>query len=271
MPSVLRSKGYKHGVENYVVPVNDINIQPGFNPRGIAYEDLQVDDLKAYIKVNGARVLPPLRVRMLDGQITLIAGHRRHKATSELIAEGEEIAGLSCEVYTVSSDAEAIALAMAENRGEPVSQLCQAKAFQRLVNYNWTVANIASKTGCSTVYVYNTLKLLELGDAETSPALQALSSGQITATDALQIAHETGKGEGSQEEITTKVVAKRAGKRANSAVARALPTKEEKVSFRLELQVKELLDDKGILPVLTIMVKYSSKEEIMDHLAAMEE
>lgn len=271
MPSILRTKGYKHGVDSYVVPVNELHVQPNFNPRGIAYEDLEVADLVEFIRNNGVRVLPPLRVRMLDGKITIIAGHRRHKAVTRLIAEGIEIAGLACEMYTNVSDAEALAFGISENMGEAISPLCQGKAFKRLLDFNWSVADVSSKTGCSTAHVYNMLKLLELGDSVGSPAMVALEQGEITATDALQIAREAGKGTDSQEAITERVKAKKRQKREARATVKALPTKEEKISFRLELQVKELLDDKGILPVLTVLVKYSSKEEIMDYLAAMEE
>lgn len=264
------------GLEMWVVKPADIHIIPGFNPRGIEYEDLVVSDLVDFIRENGVRGLPPVRVKLVEGKIYLIVGHRRHKAVSQLIAEGMDIAGLSCIVEsgkTLESAADELAYALSENNGVPLEPFQEAKAFARLLAFNWDQQQIARKIGRTPAHVSNRLKLLEA----TPETRQAVTSGDISTTDIVDIvrtAEKTGK---SQSEVVQQVVTRKRNRRvaiqADNEAKKTTPTGQlptDKLPMRKRVDLKAMLDDHGVRAVVNYLAEYTTKEEILDILGELE-
>ena len=190
MPSAIKSMdGVHHGFDQWNIEPEKIHIRPGFNPRGIPYEELYVDDLKDFIRANGVRPLPALRVCLRNGRIELVMGHRRLKAIRELIAEGEPIKTVACQQETILADDKLLALAISENQGLALTPLQEAEAYKRLVNFNWTVEEIARSIGKSAGHIYDRLRLTE-AEMEVK---QAIQDGTVTVTDAVAVIKEASK------------------------------------------------------------------------------
>ena len=214
MPSAIKSMdGVHHGFDQWNIEPEKIHIRPGFNPRGIPYEELYVDDLKDFIRANGVRPLPALRVCLRTGRIELVMGHRRLKAIRELIAEGEPIKTVACQQETILADDKLLALAISENQGLALTPIQEAEAYKRLLNYNWTVEEIARNIGKSAGHIYDRLRLTE---AEIE-IRQAIQDGSVTLTDAVAVIKEASKTGGDQKIILKKRQATKVDKRVKSA------------------------------------------------------
>ena len=217
MPSKIKTlPGVSHGPDLWMVEPDKIYVKPGFNPRQV----IEVEDLKEYIKINGVRPLPPLRVCLRNGQIELITGHRRLKAVKELIEEGIQIKSLPCQLETTIAEDDLLAISIAENQGQPLTPLDQAYAYKRLIDFNWTVEEVARKIGKSQGHIYDRLKLTE-AEIEIRDSIQ---DGSVTVTDAVSIIKEANKTGGDQKIIFKKRQATKVDKRTRAI--QSLPVEE---------------------------------------------
>ena len=131
------------------------------NPRRI-FEDEALKELAASIRSQG--VLSPLLVRPLNERsFEIVAGARRYRAAQ--MAESETIP-----VRIVNlTDAEALEAQLIENlQRRDVHPLEEAQGFRALLNLDepkYSIEQIAAKTGKSSVYCAQRLKLTELSPA----------------------------------------------------------------------------------------------------------
>jgi ParB/RepB/Spo0J family partition protein len=156
---------------------NIIVVEEGFNYRNfnLPQNKEHVQELKASIKVNG--VLNPLWVRF-DTETkmpVLVAGESRLRAVKELLAEGLEIKGVPC-IQKKGNAEEILVQSLQENTGKPPSKWEVGAAYQRLVNFGWTVEMIAERMGQTKRYVE---EALELKDAP-SHVKKLLSEAAVT-------------------------------------------------------------------------------------------
>jgi ParB/RepB/Spo0J family partition protein len=131
-------------VELTHLPLTQITIQDGFNPRGEVTDDSELHALAETIRTHGC--LLPVRVRRDGERFVLIAGERRYRAAA--------IAGLSEIPASVLPDgagaepAERLAEALIENDlRSDLDPLHRAQAYQALIDQGLTVRGIAERLG----------------------------------------------------------------------------------------------------------------------------
>jgi ParB/RepB/Spo0J family partition protein len=134
-------------VELARIPLEQITIQEGFNPRGEVADDEQLRALAETIKGHGC--LLPIRVRRDGKRFALIAGERRYRA-AKLAGLGEIPASILPET-AASEPAERLTEALIENelRSE-IDPVHRALAYQALLEQGLTIRGIAERLGGTT-------------------------------------------------------------------------------------------------------------------------
>ena len=153
-------------------------IDAGYNVRKFDSANDEVDaEFKAQIRARG--VEQPLTIRLVNDEPVIVAGHRRHAAVMELIAEGVSIETVPCmPERRYMTDAERTLHLVTSNSGKPLTALEKGEVFKRLIGHGWDEAKIATEAGLSTKQVQNILIL-----AGASVQVQEMvSSGEVSAT-----------------------------------------------------------------------------------------
>lgn len=125
-----------------------LKIDAGYNVRDLEALDERDDlnELKESIRTNGVRV--PLEVRLIDEDVFVVSGHRRHKAVMELIAEGEEIKAVPVMPEPKhTSEVDRILNLVVSNSGKPLKPLEIAEVVRRLIAFGWEKQQIAKRLG----------------------------------------------------------------------------------------------------------------------------
>lgn len=150
------------------IPVEELQPNP-LQPRGVVTPESLVDLIDS-IREHG--ILEPLVVASTPAGYQIIAGERRWRAARHV--------GLTHvpAVVKETTPRGMLELALVENvQRVDLNALDRAKGFERLAfEFGLTNADIAQRTGKSTSYVSNTLRLLKLPDA----LKDGLLSGLIT-------------------------------------------------------------------------------------------
>lgn len=152
------------------VPLDSIVPSP-LQPRREFRED-QLNELMESIREHG--VISPLVVRNVNGQLELIAGERRWRAS--------RLAGLNVVPVIVreASDRDVLEMALIENlQREDLNPIEEAEAYQRLSkDFHLTQEVIAKRVGKNRATVANTIRLLELSPKVSTLVAQGrLSTG----------------------------------------------------------------------------------------------
>ena len=133
----------------------DAIVPSPLQPRREFRED-QLNELMESIREHG--IISPLVVRDVHGQLELIAGERRWRAS--------RLAGLTVVPVIVreASDRDVLEMALIENlQREDLNPMEEAEAYQRLSkDFNLTQEEIARRVGKNRATVANTIRLLEL-------------------------------------------------------------------------------------------------------------
>ena len=167
-----------------------LKVQPGFNVRDLDTPAAReaMESLKAQIR--GVGVRDPLEVRLIEEDLFIVSGHRRHRAVMELIAEGEEILTVPAIAEPKNmTDAERAAGLYTMNSGEPLTALEIAEVVRRLLAYGWDRHNVAHRLGfksAQTVSNYEEMIVLP----ETMR--RAVREGEVSATNARAIVRQEG-------------------------------------------------------------------------------
>jgi len=210
----------------YRVDPTKIKVVEGWNPR-VSFDAAKLDELKESIKENG--VLVPIRVKMNnEGEMTLIDGERRLRATLLAIAEGAQIVSIPAIIERKTmNEIDSLVLAMTANTGEPLTMMEEAAAIKKLQNYGLKPEDIAKKLGKSIPTVYNRISLLD-----ASPELiEEMEKGEVSFTDVKKIVKDS-DGLASQSEKLKEVKEKKAKRKAEGAKK---PGKKEFVNLVQEL------------------------------------
>jgi ParB/RepB/Spo0J family partition protein len=193
-----------------------ITVDPTWNYR----EDFShVEDLKKSIIENG--VLMPIRLRKNgDGELVVIDGECRLRATLKAIEEGHEIFSIPAFISRKGiSDTEAYLQSLNSNSGKPPTPFEEAKAFLRLVNWGISVKEIATKIGKSEVHIRNRMKLADA----TPDTKKAVQNKEITTTEAVNVV-KAGQGDtAKQKEALDKAKKKQAKKKEDKAAKKKPP------------------------------------------------
>lgn len=203
-----------------LVDPREVDVVEGFNPR-TEFGDL--DELAASIAENG--VLNPISVQVIEGRAKLVDGERRLRATLLAISKGAAIAFIpAIAVDTKLNDVDKLSQALIRNTGKPLTEVEEAKAFQRLRSWGLEVADIAKKLGVAVSTVRNRLKLL----TAAPEVLAAVQSGEVSVNNALRIAQAGGNSvEGQRQALAQVREARASGEDLASVRARLERTAAE--------------------------------------------
>jgi ParB family chromosome partitioning protein len=241
----------------YRVDPTAIKVLDGWNPR-VSFDAMKLEELKESIKENG--VLVPLRVKMNnDGEITLIDGERRLRATLLAISEGAEIVSVPAIVERKTmNEIDAMVLALTANQGEPLTMIEEAHAIKKLVNYGMKQADIAKKLGKTQTTISNRLSLLD-----ASPeVLEAMEEGEVSFTDVKKIVNDS-DGLDSQKEKLEKVKEKKAQRKASGSTK---PGKKEFVSITADmLEWLVELNNERTEPILQVEELIERARKLLDN------
>jgi len=134
-------------VELAQIPLDQIAVEEGFNPRGEVADDGDLSALAETIRTHGC--LLPVRVRRDGERFVLIAGERRYRAAT--LAGLTEIPASILPEGTQGEPAERLTEALIENElRTDLDPLHRAQAYQALLDQGLTVRGIAERLGGST-------------------------------------------------------------------------------------------------------------------------
>lgn len=141
----------------FFIPPEMIKVEDGFNVR---YDYGNIEELANSIIENGVKV--PLRGYKVRGkdEYILTDGHRRFKAIQHAAELGHSGIKVPFIIDGVSTNEEDRVLGMVVyNEGKRLTLLEESYVYERLINYGWSQATIAKKTGKSQTHVANCLLL----------------------------------------------------------------------------------------------------------------
>jgi ParB family chromosome partitioning protein len=215
----------------YRLAPNDIHVKDGWNVR--EFNDPEnsehIEMLAASISQVGIRT--PLRVYWQDGKAFVSDGHCRLAAVKLAMERGADIKNIP--VITEdrhSNDADHVLTMLVGNSGKSLTSIESARVLKRLVDFGWSVSEIAAKTDRSTSWVS---QLLEL-NAAPQPVLDMIAQHLVSASQASAVVRAQG-GEKATTTLTAAVErAKSTGKK--KATARDIGDAATGMTFKAEIR-----------------------------------
>lgn len=126
--------------KTFLVPLSEIYAEEGYNVREL--NQPHVEEFRdAFI---AGEYIPPLAVEVTERGVKVIDGHHRYYGALAATEAGCEIPRLECKDF-VGSEADKIAFMVTSSQGLALTPLERAAAYQRLLNQNWTIQEIAKK------------------------------------------------------------------------------------------------------------------------------
>jgi ParB family transcriptional regulator, chromosome partitioning protein len=240
----------------YVVPVDQLRLIPGFNVRVTETDDYRGDleSLKLSIREHGFYPNKPLAGYIgKDGEddvIYLTDGHRRLEAINEINAEAVDDADFTVDAVPVvlkpaeSSDADLTIALVQDNSGRPLTPYEMGVVVQRLQGMKdgegqplFSKADIARKLSITERYV-DDLNVLTAAPAKVR---NAVLSGEVSSTLAIQELRKNPKK--AEERITTAVSKAKASGKARATKKDIATVKMVKVPIRVSLATGDSIKD----------------------------
>lgn len=196
------------------MPIDRLRIIPGYNARP------KDEDYKAAVreyadsfKANGYDQTKPMAGFVIEENgehyIGLTDGHTRYEAIALANKEGAEIEIVPVTTHPRGTSMEDITVALVTaNSGRPLKPYGVAVVCKRLVGYGMDVSEIARRLSLTKPYVDALLGLL----ASPKALREMVSSGQVSATLAMETVKKVGTKEATKAITKGVAVAKKAGK-----------------------------------------------------------
>ena len=208
-----------------------------FNPRKNIGDNPEDEDLYNYVMSGG--YVPPLTgfVRELEtGEevFVLQAGHRRLWALKKAISNGLDIKNVQVIKLRQKNlnRFQAIANAMAENNGKPLTKTEKSAAIVTLRNGGWSFREIASNIGLSETKVRDLASL----DTLIPELKEEVDKGGLPESEARQIAKKSGGDVNKQETAFLNVEEeKETGKRTQTGRKKYEPVSAETEEARIDV------------------------------------
>lgn len=196
--------------EIIAVEVEILATEQGLNIR----EDMgDLNELAASIAANGVKIPLVVKADRQDGKVIIVDGHRRFKAI--LVANrslGAAIKRVPCMVEGKgTTPADRLASQFITNSGKPLTTLEEAKGIKQLIDWGWSMKEVATKLGKSDQWVSNRLALHNA----PKEVKDAVAKGEMTTSAGVQIARAD----------NPEQVAKEATKKATKEGEEAKPAK----------------------------------------------
>lgn len=150
------------GFSGYYLDPRKIKVEKGHNVRNFDLQENQdhVNALASSIAAVG--VQNPLVVRFQKGEVFLVDGECRLRATMQAIKDGAEIKTVPViQEPAHTSETDRIVELLTRNTGKQLNILERGEIFKRLKDFGWSDADIAKKTGITQAHVSNIMTLHE--------------------------------------------------------------------------------------------------------------
>lgn len=222
--------------------------EEGFNTRGAFCEDYyERPDIKDGIRsladaYKRGDYVPPIIVKVRDGNVFVREGHRRRRAILLAISEGADIRKIQVLEHK-GDEAEQTLLIATSNDGLPLTPLEKAVIYGRLANWGWSDQEIAERVGRTAEHVRQAKALLEL-PLELKQMIQA---NEVAATYASELFREhgeaavqmlkeakAGEGEEKPKKLTRKKVEKKSSPKIGKKVVEAMHKSVSSLTKRLD-------------------------------------
>jgi len=195
----------------------------GLNPR-TDFGD--VEGLKKSIIENGFET--PLTAYAQGDQWVIIAGHRRHKATMEAIAEGHDIPLIPIQARRKPTAEEFLFQTLLSNDGKTMNLIEFGETYKRLLNFNYSITEIAERVGKT----YKHVSEMILVASSSKEVKELVEAKQISATMVAEIKTSIKDVEEAEEVIKEAVKAKpEAKKKVTKKDVQKVTNKVKKLVF----------------------------------------
>ena len=133
----------------------------------------------------------------------IISGHRRYNAIMLAISKGFPFARVPMISIDPKSEQEKTFDLLSDNSGKPLTMSESSEVIKRLINFNFTIAEISKKTGMNRNKINQLIEISKL-NPET---IREIDKGNVAATSVLDVVKEKGIDAG-QELVKKSVGAK---------------------------------------------------------------
>lgn len=166
--STYAKQGAELGIKvnkTFMVPMEHIFIEPGFNIRDIDPE--HVESIRQ--GYDAGQPVPAIIVKTTPEGFKVIDGHHRY-----LAAQLAGVARIECKEFA-GTDADIVALMVTSSQGKNLSPIERGRAYQRLIGMGYDTAEVAGLVKRSRADVDSHLLLMSAG----TTVLQAVADGVI--------------------------------------------------------------------------------------------
>ena len=261
MPSPIRKhEAYvQRGQDIFVIDPKQITVEEGWNPRTV-WNPEDHENMKNSIRLYG--VLEPLRVRYAEGTILLRSGERRWRAVMDLIAEGEDIAGVPVMMEGLWGEEDTLARAAIFNLHVDFTPLEEAHMVRRFMNFGHPIEAIARKLGRSVATIRNRMALLEASPEDQA----ALVAGEASVSAVVKTVKQASKRprkpqDESQESFTIQDAT------MDQPDASSVPLDRDTARQRLVLHT--LVAQRGVVWIIEELLAHVNESEVLDAIEAV--
>lgn len=209
----------------------------------------------------------PLMGKKVRGEdkFELVDGHRRFKAIQFLLAKGHDVPYVKLTPFTGNEEDRVLAMVTTGTGQKPLTELEQAEAIKRLINFHYKPEEIGRKIGKSVPHIYNMILLANA----TKKIKEIVERGEISGTTVVHIVRQTDN-EKEQYAMIQEAIqnAKESGKK--KATAKNVSKLVQKNPIQKLKELVAMLDVNGIkndktefVAELVASLKDSSVEELV--------
>lgn len=230
--------------DTYRLSPSDLHVKDGWNCRDLDSTEAQkeLEELAASIAEIGVK--QPLTVYWEDGKAFVTDGHRRRLASLMVLEKQPDLVVPVITESRYADEAERVFSQIIRNAGKPLTPLEQGMVFKRLVDLDWTDAEIARRAGVSRVHVAN---LKALVDAP-KPLVNMVRSGKVSSTLAIKtLKQHKGDGKAAVEELKQATKTAKAEGKARATAKHVQPKaakpQPQAPKITIDIDLKKLVAD----------------------------
>ncbi len=188
--------------KTFMVDVDKIFIEAGFNVRDLDYEHIE----QLRLGFESGQPIPAIVGRVTPHGFKIIDGHHRYEA-----AKLAGVTRLECKDFN-GTDADIVAMMIKSSQGKNLTAVERAKAYQRLSGFGLDSQEIADKVGRSRADVESHILLLSGGES----VISAVKNGEVGFSVAVNEIRKSGAAAGDKIQAAV-TGAKAAGKKKAAA------------------------------------------------------
>lgn len=224
----MKMRDFSRAGEIFLVDPELIEEREGYNIRDLDSPEVQehIRKMANAIHESGTSNFPPISVQIEGDKMFVVSGHCRRRAHVLAKQEAAPVQGIRV-VQSKLNEHERVIDLLTSNDGLPLTQLQKAKVVKRLVDFDWSIAEIAKKMGVTHRVISDLLILLEAPQEIKT----LVEDNKISAT----LAVETMKEDSNAVQTLNTAVENATKQGKKRATKRHIETKVKEVKLDLKL------------------------------------